>query len=915
MKKFLWTISCIVLLQCTTKKEEVMRIPDGLSIRSQFTSALDHNQHPINDVTYMTSLMSEIVLYVNFEGLKKGMHQYQYIVHNAQGQHACPQEGVYQFSVEGTGYNVWTTIQTAKCLATPGDYSVKVYLDGNWVLTKQIKVLSEEEANAGQFEAYWKNDKYMEVFPIAKSPVKGEWLVKTLGSYGSSISNLFVVTHKQLNRIFFIERVSDDDVYLKELHNYGADLVYTFPGGERDEPWNIRYRLMGDEVYFYNKIITGVFNLNTGETKSLSLPFTPPADNAFSSPSNNHVLTKNALLEGKKLVTSGLYCNEPEIRWASWNESEDKVFYSIECGEGDAYGFFMFDISKNQPQRLLEEFIGVSSPVYIQNNGSDFIYFIEQVEGQPNAIKVATQKSYFAELGFGTNFYWERAFSLPYTQENMNGAYVSVNFLSTPENYLSYRYAVDMSEKSGEIKRIGRIREGALAGKEVYRMIDEGSWYEDKGGDEAYPIKQYNYLIRNNNELIIINIPEAQQADFRIPDLDGKRRKADLFNGVTSIKHYANIFISGLLSSPLIELPDSPTPLKRVGIVERFDEKNLYRKLITHAIEGDIYVKQKDDGSFWRFNGDGTATLYQFDFNFVVNTNEGAELSMEEYVPYTNHSCLGSPLDYAHIITPDPSRLKEIGKTTIQAAVFGFASAQDDVLVQEYELLKQAYADSGQEFKSLEEFLRQVPLFLWKDPFGRYVRFIRKEYLAPTNCEPILYLYPESATEVEVSLDDKINVIAADPVLETNWRMHAEHDGTLTDLRNFKKHDYIFWEGISTYLPPLQKGFVVDTTHLDSFFDEKLNELGLIDKEIEDFKEAWLKEFKETPYYFIGFYDQSIIDKYAPMSISPEPETIIRILMDYRPLTDYEKTEVPDLKIAPKRKGFTVVEWAGLKRR
>ena len=51
----------------------------------------------------------------------------------------------------------------------------------------------------------------------------------------------------------------------------------------------------------------------------------------------------------------------------------------------------------------------------------------------------------------------------------------------------------------------------------------------------------------------------------------------------------------------------------------------------------------------------------------------------------------------------------------------------------------------------------------------------------------------------------------------------------------------------------------------------------------------------------------------APLSISPTPDTVIRVLMDTKQLENLLRYEL-QLQETPQRKGFTVVEWGGLKR-
>ncbi len=84
-------------------------------------------------------------------------------------------------------------------------------------------------------------------------------------------------------------------------------------------------------------------------------------------------------------------------------------------------------------------------------------------------------------------------------------------------------------------------------------------------------------------------------------------------------------------------------------------------------------------------------------------------------------------------------------------------------------------------------------------------------------------------------------------------------------------------------------------------------------QERDDFLEFWVPMLSRAPYYFITFISRSEIDRSAPMFIYPQPDTIIRVLMDYKPLT--ESISVKPLDITPtERNGFTVVEWGGVLR-
>ena len=52
------------------------------------------------------------------------------------------------------------------------------------------------------------------------------------------------------------------------------------------------------------------------------------------------------------------------------------------------------------------------------------------------------------------------------------------------------------------------------------------------------------------------------------------------------------------------------------------------------------------------------------------------------------------------------------------------------------------------------------------------------------------------------------------------------------------------------------------------------------------------------------------INEKMPLEFSVEPDSIIRVLMQFKPLEEY--IEIPEQKLTtPERNGFVVVEWGG----
>ncbi len=186
-------------------------------------------------------------------------------------------------------------------------------------------------------------------------------------------------------------------------------------------------------------------------------------------------------------------------------------------------------------------------------------------------------------------------------------------------------------------------------------------------------------------------------------------------------------------------------------------------------------------------------------------------------------------------------------------------------------------------------------------------------YYSPGGAEmgkPVIYLYPEENTRVKVNVKPTNGISVSDPDIGDGWEVLATPKGDIYNLKDRKKYPYLFWEGFATNFITPKEGFVVAKTDVETFFDTKLAFMGMNEKETADFKEFWLPFFTEKPYYFITFIDQKTFDTYAPLTVEPKPDTLIRIFFDYKGLD--EKKEVKEQRLKRgERKGFTLIEWGG----
>ena len=97
------------------------------------------------------------------------------------------------------------------------------------------------------------------------------------------------------------------------------------------------------------------------------------------------------------------------------------------------------------------------------------------------------------------------------------------------------------------------------------------------------------------------------------------------------------------------------------------------------------------------------------------------------------------------------------------------------------------------------------------------------------------------------------------------------------------------------------------------FLEESLSILGLNEKEANEFIIYWLPILEQNEFNIVHF-SSSEYEKYAKLEISPEPETLIRVMMVFQGTNEPVQIKPQDLQILSKeRKGLTVVEWGGQK--
>ncbi|HEY1038278.1 MAG TPA: hypothetical protein VGF30_02685 [Bacteroidia bacterium] len=192
---------------------------------------------------------------------------------------------------------------------------------------------------------------------------------------------------------------------------------------------------------------------------------------------------------------------------------------------------------------------------------------------------------------------------------------------------------------------------------------------------------------------------------------------------------------------------------------------------------------------------------------------------------------------------------------------------------------------------------------------------IKRDTLQLVILKPVIYLYPEKKTRVDVQLLYKGELTTTYPDYDYNkkgWTVDAQPDGSLLNLSDATSHQYLFWEGkpATPYNFDMNSGYCIKGSETKRFLQTILPKLGLTPKEYNDMIVFWLPKMQENKYNLIHFAGSAYTEK-APLQVSPAPDNMIRVFMAFQPSDEYVNTEEPILP-SYSRKGFTVVEWGGV---
>lgn len=179
--------------------------------------------------------------------------------------------------------------------------------------------------------------------------------------------------------------------------------------------------------------------------------------------------------------------------------------------------------------------------------------------------------------------------------------------------------------------------------------------------------------------------------------------------------------------------------------------------------------------------------------------------------------------------------------------------------------------------------------------------------------KPVVYLYPtkKTLTTVKVEPDGEFRVQYPKAVAG-KWEVVATPDGTLFDPATERKFGYLYWEAASPKRPTLDRNraYCVPRAEVETFLEVVCNKYALTFRERTDFVSYWLAHMEKNPYTLVQFLDEAEYEAMAKLTITPMPDTCIRMFMLFEGVPAPVPVGKPDMPVRL-RQGFTVVEWGG----
>ena len=170
--------------------------------------------------------------------------------------------------------------------------------------------------------------------------------------------------------------------------------------------------------------------------------------------------------------------------------------------------------------------------------------------------------------------------------------------------------------------------------------------------------------------------------------------------------------------------------------------------------------------------------------------------------------------------------------------------------------------------------------------------------------KPNIYLYSNRDLTARVQLTPEKAIIVSEPVYQLGKGWRAEiRNGSLNGIG-----DFLFYEAVvPDSVWQKERGYVIRAAYREQDMASMLGRYGFNEKETAEFIDYWASHLLENVDYEFSPQETGAVERVMSLSISPEPDHVMRIWFYAEPLVSAPEPVISPEKIV--REGFYVVEW------